>query len=465
MLENAHGVLVGFSGGADSSALLRLMKAECDRRGIFLKAVHVNHGIRGDEAERDAHFCAEVCETLGIEFELVKADIPELARLSGRGVEETARDFRYSCFSKLLTDDLRLDIAATAHNADDNAETLLFNLIRGSGIGGLSGIPPVRELGEYRVIRPLILVSKEDILGFCRENSIAFVHDSTNDDTAYTRNYIRHELIPGIKQLNPSFLTSAARLSSLAREDDEYIRDAADELLREFMLDPSAKRIAEAPSAVASRALTRLYSEISDSMLESVHIRSIISLCRAGRGEAALPARVFARIESGKLCFTRETKRETVEFSFELHPGINRFEKPDFAVLLTIDGKNTEQNEKDNEKLKKIYNLSMQIRLNSDTINHMLFVRSRRSGDSYVYGKMTRRLKKLYNDRGFDERKRRSLPIFCDGDGIIWVPGFPCADRARPIASAPKSDEHKDEHKNENIGDSTVSLIYYYNEV
>lgn len=450
MLENVSGVLVGYSGGADSSALLRLMKVECDRLGIFIKAVHINHGIRGAEAQRDADFCSAECRSLGVEFELVCADIPELARRSGKGVEEAARDFRYEQFLRIIESDTRLDTIATAHNADDNAETLLFNLIRGSGIAGLSGIPPVRELGAYRVIRPLIAVSKDEILSFCHDGSIDFVHDSTNDDTAYTRNYIRHELIPGIKRLNPSFLSSAARLSAMARTDEEYIGLGAARLAS----SPSVAALAAAHPAVASRAISRLYSEVSSSMLENVHIRAILSLCRKGQGELSLPNRVFARIESGMLVFTREAREELSKFEFELKPGSNRFDAQNFAVFLSSSGEAAEDFKKDNETLKKIYKLSMHIRLNSDTINHILLVRSRHDGDSYAFGGMTRRLKKLYNDRGFDEKKRRELPIFCDGDGIVWVPGFPCADRVKPSETAKES-----------IGDGSISLIYYYNEV
>ena len=272
MLDSSRGVLVGFSGGADSSALLRLMVDECRRRGIFLKAVHIHHGIRGAEADRDADFCESVCVSLGIDFELIRADIPTMAAESGRGLEEEARNFRYSEFSRILGSDSRFDRVATAHNSDDNAETLLFNLIRGTGLGGLSGIPPVRKLGEYEVIRPLIGVTKPEILGFCRENSIDFIHDSTNDDTIYTRNYIRHELMPMIERLNPAFHESARRLSALARADEDCLMSLAKALAGER----TVSSIASAHRAVASRAVALMYGEVSDSTLEAVLIGAVL---------------------------------------------------------------------------------------------------------------------------------------------------------------------------------------------
>lgn len=444
LLDNSNGLLVGFSGGADSSALLRLLSDECRNRRIFLKAVHIHHGIRGAEADRDADFCGSVCASLGIDFELIKADIPSMAEKSGRGLEETARDFRYSEFARLIAADDRLDRVATAHNSDDNAETLLFNLIRGAGLSGLSGIPPIRRLGEYKVIRPLLSVTKAEILDYCREKSIDFIHDSTNDDTVYTRNFIRHELIPMIGRLNPAFSESARRLTKLARIDEEYLEAKAHELLDGTR---TAESIASAHRAIASRAVVLMYKEISGAALEAVHIDSILSLCESGRGEISLPDRVTAGIRSGKLCFTRNKRELPDGFIFELQTGVNRFrlsDGTDFAVFLSKTTNFSDDEEKDNEKLKKIYNLSIRTELNSDTINHMLFVRSKRDGDSYVSGKMTRKLKKLFNDRGLDEHTRRALPILSDDEGILWVPGFQPADRAKG-------------------GD--LSVIYYYNEV
>lgn len=442
MLDGKNGVLVGFSGGADSSAMLHILNDECKRRGIYLKAVHIHHGIRGDEADRDAEFCEKIAVSIDVDFELVRADIPAMAEKLSKGLEETARDFRYSEFLRIITDDERLDCLSTAHNLDDNAETLLFNLIRGSGVGGLAAIPPIRKLGEYDVIRPLLSVRKREIIGYCNENSIEFIHDSTNDDTVYTRNYIRHELIPAIEKLNPSFLDTAGRLSNFARTDDDYLDAQAKELISG---ERKAKSIANAHQAIASRAVRLLYSQVSEHTLEAVHIESVLGICRTLHGEVSLPDRVYCRIENGELIFSREKRGEDIDFCSELKVGINRIDGRDFAVILSENGEDLDQIEKNKEILKKIYKKSIHTELKSDTINHMLFVRSRHTGDSYVFGKMTRKLKKLYNDRNFDETTRRTIPIFCDEFGIVWIPGFPTADRVKPD------------------GCGSVSIDYYYN--
>ncbi|MCI8388409.1 MAG: tRNA lysidine(34) synthetase TilS [Clostridiales bacterium] len=445
MLDGRHGVLLGYSGGADSCALLDLLHSYCSSAGIYLKAVHIHHGIRGDEADRDAEHCRLSCDKLNIDFELVRADIPALAKESGRGIEETARDFRYETFARILDSDDRLDCVAVAHNADDNAETLIFNIARGAGIDGLSGIPPIRKLACKNairdIVRPLIYCSKRDILGYCSENSIQYIIDSTNNDTAYTRNFIRHEILPRLKELNPSFLGAAERLSSQARTDSEYLDYLADEFLLSNGNEISVSKLADTARPISSRVIIKLFTKVSDTALEAVHINAILSLVRSARegSSLSLPDRITAKIEHGKLNFTHEAKPQKIEFYHELKIGVNQFTSPDFAVLILPNIQKTENFEKYNEYLKNIYKLSIHTRLNSDKINHILYVRSRCDGDSYVYGGMTRKIKKLYNDRGLDVDMRKTLPIFCDDNGIVWIPGFSPADR---IAANNVHDEH-----------------------
>ncbi|MBQ2765742.1 MAG: tRNA lysidine(34) synthetase TilS [Clostridia bacterium] len=449
MLEAHRGVLVGYSGGADSSALLHLMKQICDERGLYLRALHVHHGIRGAEADRDAEFCRKTCERLNIDFTAQYADIPALARESGKGIEETARAYRYDAFARAIENDGRLDCIATAHNADDNAETVIFNLTRGSGIDGLCGIPPMRTYNGIPIIRPLLYATKRDILGYLKENGIEYIFDSTNDDTAYTRNYIRHEIIPALEKINPALLTSVRRMTGNLRADAKYLEGAA----RRFVIENSAdgginaKVLASADKAISSRAVCELFSKISNKTLERVHVDAVLDLCKTGRENSSvcLIGGTRAKIENGRLYFTSESEDEPTAFEYNLHEGINHFENTDFAVFVSKCGEMREDLQKDNETLKNVYKLSIHTILSSDKINHMLSVRSRRDGDSYVFGGMTRKLKKLYNDRGYSAKKRRETPIFCDAKGIVWVPGFPIADRVKPQ-------------------DGGIEIIYYYND-
>lgn len=448
MLDGQCGVLVGYSGGADSSALLYLLKEQCDKLGLYLHALHVHHGIRGAEADRDAEFCRLTCERLGVEFTLECADIPRLARESGRGVEETARAFRYDAFVKKVRSDARLSCIATAHNADDNAETVIFNLTRGGGISGMCGIPPKRDVAGIPVIRPLLYAAKRDIVGYCEQNGIQYILDSTNADTAYTRNYIRHEIIPRLENINPSLLTAVRRMTQNLMADSGYLdrtaRNFAAENAPDGSVDVSA--LSSVDRAISSRVVCALFARVSEKTLERVHIDAVLRLAREYREGASvsLAGGIRAVCEGGKLYFTAEPCAQTCEFEYLLHEGINRFDTPNFAVLVAKSGISREDLQKDNETLQNIYKLSIHTQIRFDTINHALFVRSRRDGDAYVYGGMTRKLKKLYNDRGFGAKKRRETPIFCDGDGIVWVPGFSVADRAKPSGDV-------------------VDIIYYYN--
>ena len=198
MLETGENVLVALSGGADSAALLLSLR----ELGYPVRAFHLNHCLRGAESDRDEAFCRRLCEKLGVELTVERVDIAAAAGDSA--VEETARRIRYA----------RLEHAAhgvkiaVAHNADDNLETMLFHLVRGTGAKGLTGIPPVRG----RIIRPLIEVERREIEAFLRERGQDFVTDSTNADTAYTRNRLRQEVVPVLRELNPQAVQAAGKL-------------------------------------------------------------------------------------------------------------------------------------------------------------------------------------------------------------------------------------------------------------
>ena len=166
-------ILVGFSGGADSRALLDLLKKYADQNGTQIFAAHVNHGIRGEEADRDEAFCRAIAKDYGIPFFVHRVDIPSLARDTGKSVELCARDERYAFFARLMQEN-SIPLLATAHNSNDNLETMLFNLARGSGLSGLCGIPPKRECEGGLLIRPILLMSKDDVLEYCRENGLDF---------------------------------------------------------------------------------------------------------------------------------------------------------------------------------------------------------------------------------------------------------------------------------------------------
>ncbi|MCR4611686.1 MAG: tRNA lysidine(34) synthetase TilS, partial [Lachnospiraceae bacterium] len=188
MIDGGDKIFAAVSGGADSVALLLVLKSIADELGFSLEAIHVEHGIRGKESEDDAKFVEDLCKRLGVRCHIYHIDAPSFAGERGYSLEEAARILRYECFDKHTTDGK----VAIAHNMDDNAETMLYNMVRGTGIEGIRGIKKVRD----NFIRPLIECTRYEIEKFLEAEGRDFRTDSTNEQTDYTRNKIRHNVMP-----------------------------------------------------------------------------------------------------------------------------------------------------------------------------------------------------------------------------------------------------------------------------
>ncbi len=420
MLDGASGVLVGFSGGADSTALLHWLSGFCAGRPIRLVAMHINHGIRGEEAERDERFCRSFCESRGIEFVSKKADVPALAARSGKSLEEEARNVRYGLFSEALRE-LGLDRIATAHNADDNLETVIFNLVRGTGAAGMAGIPPVRG----NIIRPLLYCEKEELVAYCRENGLDFVTDSTNSDTSYTRNFIRHEILPRLRQINPAAAQNALRMCRAVRMDDGTLCGLA----AEYSLSCGRKRLSELPSSLLSRVLAREFEEFSGGLtLEAAHIEPAEELIRSQRAYFALslPGKIRLVGDRDALYFEPDPraaiKRE--HFSVILSPGINILPR---GALLLLPNCAAEPAEYIKE-YKNIYKFFIKAFLHSDKINGVLFAEPPRGSARMRVRGMSRTIKNLLGERKLTMAEREKLIMVCDGGGPVWIPGIATRD-------------------------------------
>ncbi len=214
LAEQPCHVTVALSGGADSVALLYSLYMLKDETGIILSACHVNHNLRGEESDRDEMFCRRLCRQLDIPLYVRNVKVLDYVT-KHRSVEQCARDIRYSFFSSIYGK----RYIATAHTASDNIETMLINMTRGTALSGVCGIPVKRN----NIIRPLIGCTREEIETFCKKNCLSYVTDSTNLSDDYTRNKVRHSVIPVLKQLNPSVEAAFSRLSQLASDDDEFL--------------------------------------------------------------------------------------------------------------------------------------------------------------------------------------------------------------------------------------------------
>lgn len=430
-LDAQEPILLGLSGGADSSALLIMLAEYAKQVGSRIYAAHLNHGIRGDEADRDEQFCKELCSRVGVEFFSKKLDIPSIASASGESVETAARNARYDFFYKIMKE-MGIKILATAHNADDNLETLLFNIARGTGLGGLCGIPESRPIGDCVVIRPILTMEKEKIISFCENNGLSFVTDSTNADNEYTRNKIRNRIIPILKEINPSAVRNASRMTGSLKDDSLCLQSMADWFVEELGGNYSIEleKLCGSPSSIVNRALIRLYDEITGGRsLEATHINAIKELAKKGipHSSISLPNGIEARVENCKLCFTVKSKED---FSFD---GFN---------ILLGDGKNEIENAgveiflNDLNYSKNIYKKSILLSIESDTIDGALVARNRAPGDKILLGGMHKSVKKLYNEKKIPLELRNRIPIICDKSGIIAIPFIGIRDGARAKQSS-----------------------------
>ena len=447
MPENTP-ILVGFSGGADSRALLELLICS----GAEVYAAHVNHGIRGDEAIRDREFCRAVAEQHNIRFFCIDADVPTEARECRESIETAARRVRYDFFMKIMREN-GIPLLATAHNADDNLETLLFNIARGSSANGLCGIPSVRDFFELddtrkaKIIRPLLNCSKRDILRFCEENGYEYVTDSTNSDTEYSRNRIRHNIVPQLEKLFPSPQRAASRLCADMREDCDFINSCAEDFCRsadERRVEVS--ELARLHTAVLRRVLVMLFGRVSDATLESVHLNAVINMIYTSgateRHRLSLPDKTEAFFRDGYLgFFCRKdgggelAPHTSKSYCVPLKDGETLIAESGVRILcnLSLNGGINSKN---------IYKLSIKADINFDKIIGQLYVRSRSEGDKIKMNGMSKKLKKLFCDKKVPTELRDRLPIVCERFGeesssehqderIIFVPFVGYCDGAR----------------------------------
>ncbi len=419
-------VMIGLSGGADSSCLLRLLCLEREQHFFPLYAAHVNHGIRteeyGNEADRDEEFCRELCKQLNVELFVCRADVPLLSKNEGTSLETAARDVRYAFFAETMLKH-NIPILVTAHNADDNLETQIFNLCRGCGLSGICGIPESRPFSEARgtIVRPILSGTKSDILEYCRQYGIPYVTDSTNLENDCTRNRIRNIVIPELNSLFSQPQRSALRLSRSAKEDLEFISAEAEAFLKQDRSIDTDKLIALHPS-VAKRAITLAFEQKSGVLPEEIHINSVLELARSKKdGCIALPKSFWAIIENGNLRFENEIpqKKQQEPYTIRLRSGMNVIPNTPFAILLS-DGDNNAYEDSNYKPFAKAKLCHIS--------NGELFARNRREGDEILSGGMHKKLKKLMCDNKIPREIRDSLPLICLGEDIIFAPGCTVCD-------------------------------------
>lgn len=422
MLDDFRCIAVALSGGADSVSLLHVLSELAEKYAFSLRAIHVNHGIRGAEADADEQFCRDLCEKKNIPIDVFHFYVPKIAAEQGKGLEECGRECRYQCFEKIHN---RYNCAvATAHTLSDSAETVLMNIARGCGISGVRGIPPRREY----IIRPLICAAREDIENYCSENNLQYVTDQTNFDIEYSRNRVRHKIIPQMKTLNPEFMQSIARLNEAASQDEDYLSSQAEMILKDAEIGMNrwqVKKLDKLHLSLKKRVIIAMASQICGKSPDFTHISMIEKLMSEKNGAVSLNNGKNISVQNGIIGeFIQPKAAESWAFKAEervtLPCGkIVCVEVVPYDVFV-------------NRAKKEQYLFKNAI--SCDIIKNNALIRNRREGDFFSQAGRGagKKLKKLFNEYKIPVEKRGELVIIESAGQIVWLEGFGAAEGMKP---------------------------------
>ena len=520
MFPESGALLACVSGGADSMCLLAALIEISAMRGYALSAAHYNHMLRGAESDRDEAFVTDYCKLRGVPLYVGRGDAADFAKSGRLGVEEAAREMRYGFFYA-AAENIGAQRIVTAHTADDNAETMLMNLIRGAGANGLSGIPPVRSVNKgagaagggaaitaagtvaadagkvdaagvaatvagtiaadagavdaagVAAVRPMLRVSRREVLSFLEERGISFIEDSSNGLDVYTRNKVRHSIIPLITEINPKFIESASAAAELLRADNDYLSSLADDHIGHSAAD--AAELSGLPFAVSSRVIRKL----SGVSLSYKHVKAVLDMCVCGGAHASLSLPgITARYEYGKLTFEKnagtDVKHGLGDGSLSSagsrrnagSSGSGDHENPENPVCENRAGSSDRPdaftpvwpvpgesiyigslnlkiicesvicNEPLAEADSRINKSFTSFLFKNDAVCGRITVRSRREGDKIRFpGRSgSKTLKKLFIELRIPARDRAYIPVVADEAGVLAVYGIGAADRAAPSA-------------------------------
>lgn len=409
LLPRDGAILCAVSGGADSMCLLHMIYS----RGIKVVAAHFEHGIRGEESLRDARFVESWCREAGIDCVIGHGTVPSCAAERGLGLEQAARELRYAFLEKTAAEQ-GCKYIATAHNADDNVETVIFNLARGGGTLGLKGIP--RERGYF--IRPLLDMSRREIERYLEKNAIPHVEDGSNASDDYSRNLIRHHVTPVLRRINPELHLAVGRTAKLLEQDEDCLGAMADSFIREYYDGESlpVSELRQLHRAVSSRVLRRLCNE----SLSFEHVEQALKLLEGTeRKYLDLPGQRLCR-QQGRLYFS---PGEIVSIpDRELIPG-RWTAVPELGLELLA-----EYGDNDAE----VNGLFKTCRLKCENICSSVYCTGRKAGDRLrPAGRgCTKSLKSLFNEAGYTRERRSRTLVLRDGKGILAVLGMCLDERA-----------------------------------
>ncbi len=407
-------IVIGLSGGADSVALVHILWRLHKQYHWQLETVHIHHGLRGKEADADAAFAKVYSESLQIPCTVVCFDAAKMAKEQKCTVEEAGRNFRYEIFAKQAEQTGRI---AVAHHADDQAETILMRLCRGTGLEGLTGMLPIRK----NIIRPLLFCSRKEIEQYCQQHRLCYQQDSTNFETAYTRNKIRLQVIPLLEQVHGGSAAHLAKTANLLAEENDFMTQTAKQMYQKIRMEQKAvclqkEMLQNLHKALRRRVLRLAVEEAvgSTKNLTQAHLEAMELLVMQNQNG-------FVQIVGGwqfcaeyqKVWFRKEQILQT-QYQYDLHFE-TKMDIKEAGVLVEC-GILTEKNE-------EFYHNDCTKLFDYDKIKKSLCVRNRRAGDLIRLRGGTKKLKALFIDEKIPKAKRDTIPLLACGEEILWIYG------------------------------------------
>lgn len=424
MFEKGDKVIVAVSGGPDSICLLHILNALKEQLQITLYAAHINHCLRGKESDEDEKYVEKFCENLNIEFRSKRVNINDLVRKKNISSETAGREARYKFFYELKSK-FGAQKIAIAHNANDQAETVLMRIMRGTGMEGLIGIRSVRD---NIFVRPLINCSRESIEKYCEDNNINPRIDKTNLEPIYARNKVRLQLIPYIKEnFNEDIVTTLNRLASTIRVDNDYLEMIAKEKYKKYCDDNKEKVIISKEAfleheSIITRIIRLALYNVSGNLynFEKIHIYDVIDIQKNATGKMlTLPNKIHIQNNYGDISVYKKKeqniKNNNIEYT--LHSGLNKIKDFNLGITLELIDK-TDNLVVKQENFVKYFDYN---KIKGDTI-----IRWRKDGDRFtpLGMKGSKKLKDLFIDLKVPKDERDRIPLICFGGEIAWVVGY-----------------------------------------
>jgi len=421
-------VIIGVSGGADSSALLHLFAMFRKELGIKLTVCHLNHKIRGRDAACDEKYIMEISRKLGIRCVTESFDVPAFAKRNRLSLEDAARRARHGFFNRTAKS-IGADKIALGHTADDNVETLLMRMIRGAGLRGLEGIPKVRGM----IIRPLINIWRSDLEGFCRKHSISPRIDKTNYDTAFFRNRVRHELIPHLQKYNPRIKETLSRLIDILGQHYDFLESEtikyASKVLKgkKDRVDIDKKKLLHLRPILQAEILRLAIEKVKGDLFDIsyVNILDILASIKKTSATISIPG-LQIYIGRNSVAVSPGGERTDVRYKhFLTIPGRIRVAGGRYMVRASL---------VEPGRLKRLKHTNPNVAyVDLGKISGPLWVRSWEKGDRMrpMGFKGTKKLQDIFIDEKVDMREKALLPIVSDSKKIVWVSGFRIDDKVK----------------------------------